>query len=153
MRKYYRWKPGNFVSIPLGEQKFGFGRVLEDHLIAFYDLLSEHVLPTEEIEKHTILFKTGVMSYAITKGEFSIIGHSPLSKDLLERPKFFMQDISTGELSITENGEHLTPATYDECVTLEALAAWEPEHIIDRLRDHFDGKENVWVEQMRPKKK
>ena len=35
---------------------------------------------------------------------------------------------------------------------LAALSTWEPEHIVDRLRIHFDGKENVWAEQVRAKK-
>jgi len=41
--------------------------------------------------------------------------------------------------------------TRKESQGLEAAAVWEPEHIEDRLRDHFDGKPNKWLESLRIK--
>lgn len=42
-----------------------------------------------------------------------------------------------------------TPASLQECENLEPAAAWDPGHVEDRLRDHFDGRPNEWVESLR----
>ena len=31
------------------------------------------------------------------------------------------------------------------------LAVWEPAHVEDRLRDHYAGAPNKWVESLRPR--
>jgi len=46
---------------------------------------------------------------------------------------------------------HIRQASRAECEGLERCAVWEPEHVEDRLRDHFAGKPNVWVESLRLK--
>ena len=42
----------------------------------------------------------------------------------------------------------IRPATYDECKNLEQAAVWYPEHIEDRIRDHYRGERCVWLENM-----
>lgn len=41
------------------------------------------------------------------------------------------------------------PALLEECENLEVAAVWDAHHVEDRLRDHFDGRPNEWVESMR----
>lgn len=43
------------------------------------------------------------------------------------------------------------PATPEECAVLERAAVWDPGHVEDRLRDHFAGQSNKWVESLRLK--
>lgn len=38
-------------------------------------------------------------------------------------------------------------ASKDEIKDLERAATWEPEHVEERLADHFVGRPNVWVER------
>lgn len=42
-----------------------------------------------------------------------------------------------------------TPATKTEAKGLERAAVWDPEHIQDRLRDHYMGRLNKWVKLLR----
>ncbi len=69
---------------------------------------------------------------------------------------FCKQDIVSGKLYIYQEVPELAPlyerpATTGECIGLEAAAVWEAEHVEDRLRDHFAGQLNKWVEQLRAK--
>jgi len=150
-KKRQRWKPGDIVKIPLDDGEWGFGRVLGSPLVAFYDFKSNDIPLLEEIASKPIAFKIWVMKYAITQGDFQVLGNIPLSPDLLERPPFFIQDVLNGKLSITyENGEQHTVSRQD-VEGMECAAVWEPEHVIDRLTDHFAGRPNKWVEEMKPK--
>ena len=58
-------------------------------------------------------------------------------------------------MSIYQEVPELAPlyerlAIAEECVGLERAAVWEPEHVEDRLRDHFAGRSNRWVESLKP---
>ncbi|WP_448115483.1 hypothetical protein [Mesorhizobium amorphae] len=33
-------------------------------------------------------------------------------------------------------------------IGLECAAVWDPEHVVDRLRDPADGRPNKWVERL-----
>jgi hypothetical protein len=150
-QKRIRERPGDVVSIPLGDGTFGYGRVLPKGLTAFYDLRSEGILPLERILSASVAFITSVMEYAVTRGIWPVIGNAPLPKDLLEEPLFFKKDPITGALRIyRDSTQEEFPATREQCEKLECAAVWDPEHIVDRLKDHFAGRPNIWVESMRP---
>jgi hypothetical protein len=147
-----KWKPGDVVDISLGSNHHAFGRVLKKPLMAFYDLLTEEVPALETVITQPILFRVWVMNYAVTEGDWPIIGHVPLTAELEESPSFFKEDPLTGKLSIYYGGGHEKPATLEEIQGLERAAVWEPEHVVDRLRDHFAGRKNVWVESLKPRR-
>jgi hypothetical protein len=92
-----------------------------------------------------------VMNHAITSGRWSRVANAPLDAALLQPPTFFKQDVMNPNLlSLYRAGEE-TPASRDECEGLERAAVWEPEHIEDRLRDHYHGRPNKWVESLKLK--
>lgn len=138
------------MKIPLGEC-YAYGRVLEEPDYAFYDVCSQGDLGPEEIAKREILFRVAAMKRAETSGRWSIIGYAPLEPVLQEPGRYFRQDaLDPRKLWIYVEGSEV-PATWEECQSLERVAVWEPEHIEDRLRDHFAGRPNKWVESMRLK--
>jgi hypothetical protein len=145
------WNVGDFVGIPLGDGTNAFGRILRRPLIAFYDLRSHVIPPFHTIAAAPVIFVTYVMKYAVTQGIWRVLGNAPLSEDLRTEPLFFKRDPITRKLTIYRDstGEE-TPASREECLRLERAAVWDPERIVDRLRDHFAGRPNKWVESMRP---
>jgi hypothetical protein len=149
-RKRIRRKVGDVVSVPLRDGKLGYGRVLHDPLIAFYRLRSSKILPVREVVTKDILFIIFVMNYAITDGIWPVAGHVPLRPELQVEPLFFKKDPISGKLTIYRDrtGEEF-PATREQCRDLECAAVWEPEHVVDRLEDHFAGRPNHWVESLR----
>lgn len=149
--KRQRRRPGNFLAIPDGSGRWFFGRELREGVVALYDLRSSLLLIPEQIVGSAILFKIPVMNYAITKNLWTVIGWLPLEPTLAKPVDFFMQDAMNGRFSIYREGGRIVPATRAEIEGLEREAAWEPEHVEDRLRDHYAGRPNKWFESLRPK--
>lgn len=149
-RKTVGWKVGNVVSIPLGGGRFAFGWLLTFPLIAFFDWAEERERPPiESLVGRPIAFRIWVMGRAVKQGMWSVIGHESPSASLLEPPTFVKSDSISGALSLTRKGSEETSATRAECLGLERAAVWDPEHVVDRLNDHFDGRPNIWVESLR----
>lgn len=149
--KKVKWIVGDIIKIELKNNDYCFGRVLDNPLIAFYDLKVKQLPSEEEILQKPILFKICVMNYAVTSGAWEVIGHMPLEKNLEEPVTFFMQDIISKKTYFYLNSEK-TPATLEQCEKLERMAVWDPKHVEDRLRDHYLGVPNKWVESLRVKK-
>lgn len=150
-KKKIRCIPGSVIAIPLRDGHFSYGRILQEPLIAFYDLRSHDILPIESVLPLSIIFTLYVMNYPITDGDWKVIGNAPLTSELLEEPFFFKKDPISGALTIYQDssGKEI-PATREQCANLECAAVWEPHHILDRLQDHFAGRPYRWIESMRP---
>jgi hypothetical protein len=150
-KRAIRRKVGDVLRIPLGSGEYGFGRVLRSVLYAFYDAKSPPDLSIDEIIGRPILFKVCVMDYAVKKGVWEVIGNAPLTEDLLIEPWFFKKDPISRVLTLyRDSTAEEIPANRSECEKLECAAVWDPEHVADRLRDHFAGRPNKWVLSMRP---
>jgi len=150
--KRQRRREGDIVAIDLGDDTLAFGRVLEEPLLAFYDLR----MPTtetpdlQEIVTRPILWRLWVMNHAVTRGRWKVLGSIPLEEPLKREPTFFKQDPISGAVTLYRSQTEY-PSSAEECEQLERAAVWEPEHVEDRLRDHFDGRPNKWVESLRVK--
>ncbi len=123
----------------------GYGRVVDKYLIAFYALRNDRKSTIEQIAGSKVLFVLWVDSI----GCYEVLGHLPLETELVGPHFFFMRDVFTGKLSATETGDVQTPASYEECAQLERAAAWSPEHVLERLQAHFDGRESLFGKTLR----
>lgn len=144
---------GDIVQIDLGNGYYGFGQVLESPLMVFFNLKREISPNIEEIVESEVSFIVWVMNYAIIDGIWPIIGRAEVTDKINERPPFYKQDRLSGKLSVTYTGAEEEPATYADVVNLECAAVWDPEHVVDRLNDYFEGRPNKWVESMRPEER
>ena len=139
---------GAIVKIPLGNGWHSYGQILDEPEIAFFDLRTETEPSSREIAGRPILFRLWVMNYAVTSGRWLKVGTAQLSDDLRQPvPRFKQDPIDPAALSIYLD-EKETPASPEECANLERAAVWDPEHVEDRLRDHFAGRPNKWVESL-----
>jgi hypothetical protein len=153
--KRQRRKPGKVVRIDLGENKAALGLVLNEPLIAFFD----RQLPFDEANSVSvaglpIAFTLMVMNRAVTSGRWVVVGSADIPDALKVPPKFCKQDLISGEAAIYQVIPELAPhyerpASPAECAGLEAAAVWSAEHVEDRLRDHFAGVPNKWVQQLK----
>jgi Immunity protein 26 len=124
---------------------------LEEALFAFYDIKTSHDIPLTEVESKPILFKIWVMRNSVGSGRLEIVGVKSLEDDLRGQPNFFKIDTLSKRIGIYHRGTE-RPATVKECEGLECAAVWSAVHVEDRLRDHFLGRPNKWVEFMKIKK-
>jgi hypothetical protein len=144
------------VKIPLSGGKVAYGLVLREPIIAFFDQeFDEGDVPLPEALLRTpVAFRLMVMNHAITQGRWPVVARTNIPSDLGMPPPFCKQDEITGRLSIYHEIESLAPhyerhATLEECRGLETAAVWDPEHVEDRIQDHFAGRSNIWVDQLR----
>jgi len=138
---------GDVVKIELSDGSLCFGRILDEPLLAFYDVKSSFQPALEDIIKLPVIFKIWVANHAITSGRWEVIGNKELDENLLEPVSFFKQDIISKDTYIYLNGKEVS-ASKEQCLNLERAAVWQPEHVEDRLRDYYDGTENQWVKSL-----
>lgn len=139
------------LRIDLGDGTYAFARVLPNSQVAIYahrtsqiDALSPVVFDSQ------VLWKLTVMKSALVSGRWPVVDHRPLESELASPVEYFIKDRLTGRYSVYRSSDgHTRDSTFEECKALEAAAAWEAEHVEDRLRDYFAGRPNTWAEQLR----
>lgn len=150
--KRIRRRPGDIIKISLGQGRHSYAQVAEEPLIVFFDGAF-----TDEPSPHVViglpvLFRIWVHNDAVKNGIWPVIGNQPLAPENAVEPYFYKQDAITGALSLYHSSFAATgwerPASATECDGLECAAVWDPEHVEDRLRDHYAGPPNRWLESL-----
>lgn len=141
------------MAIPLGSGQFGYCRALTFPNAEFYDLRSDIVLDANKVVEAPVAFRIWVMKYAFTGRRWKRLGNVSLRPTETGKIWWYFKDHDNGEFFRTRDGLEEIPASWSEVQHLECAAVWDPEHIEDRLRDHFGGRPNKWVESLKPKAK
>jgi hypothetical protein len=151
--KRIRRREGDILKLDLGEGRHSYAQVGGDPLIVFFEGAFTDDVPLDEVPQLPVLFRIWVHDDAIKKGIWPVLGNQPLAADNSVEPFFYKQDGFTGALSLYHSTFAATgwerPASATECEGLECAAVWDPEHVEDRLRDHYDGRANQWVESLK----
>jgi len=147
-RKLVKRKIGDILKIELGDGTHTYARTLPDATFAIYDARTSEDLPIMETVERPILFYVAVMNHAVKEKRWIVVGHKTLEEGLQGPPRFIQDALNWKRFSIYEDGR-IRPATRQECLGLEREAVWEPEHVEDRIRDHYAGRPNKWVELLK----
>ena len=139
---------GSVHAVPLAGGVYGFCIALAGADFAFFDCRSDSAeLPTDLLDR-PILFRIAIHKSAWTRGRWPRVAKLKVPPGLLAAVPMFMRDrLRPDQYSIYLDGE-IRPATRAECIGLERMAIWDPEHAESRLEDHFAGRPNVWVLQL-----
>jgi Immunity protein 26 len=134
--------PGTFVRIPLEDGSFGYGRVLGDPYMAFYNYrTTEPSSDLADISSKPVLFRQSVRLFDYAR--WANIGHRELEGEVAMPSVFFMQSIGNfRKCTIFDSAGMERSATPEECIGLERAAVWDPHHIEERLLDTFMGRPN-----------
>jgi hypothetical protein len=150
--------PGRIVAVPLGDGTCGYGRVITEPQCSFFDVrgaCDEPVDPLWLVEQ-PVAFTIAVMKSAFRRaGPWTLLDVvPPLEEELSVAFRQGKRDAISGRFSVYWEdpasgtwGEE--PAQRHEVIDLEVAAVWSREHVEDRLRDHFAGKPNTWVELLK----
>jgi hypothetical protein len=139
---------GDVVAIRLSDGRLAFAWLLREPLMAFFDYSSRGpAAAVAEIVRNPIAFRIWVMKRALTV--WQVVGHVSVPDDVLEPPWFFKQDPLSRAVSILRTGTEEFPANAETAKGLERAAVWDPEHVADRLEDHFAGRPNKWVDSVK----
>ena len=144
-------REGSLLRISLGDGTSAFARVLPNSQVAIYAHRSSEtdVLSPSVVDSKTLWTLT-VMKSALMSGRWQVVDYRPLEPELLSPVDYFIKDRLSGRYSVYRSSDgHTRDSSFEECRALEAAAAWEAEHVEDRIRDHFGGRPNAWAEQLR----
>lgn len=138
MGKRVRRKPGDYLAVPLESGDYCFARVLTEPFVAFYEARAETPAFMPTIPSSKILFTIAVMNNIITKGEWPVVGHEPLSEELLVEPLLYKCDAISGAYYLyRDSTNEEIPATKEECENYEEAAVWVGWEVVERLDKHF----------------
>lgn len=151
--KVKRARVGDVLRIPLETGEWGYGRVMEEGRMAFYDFKSLDDAPVDLdlVVGAPVLFYAVMMRYAFNGKTWAVVGHRPLEGPLLKKPLFLHNhsDIDAGEYLATTDWEDKIPVDYEIAKTLEIFSIYDPVHAEQRLNDHFVGRPNWAAERFR----
>lgn len=140
MTKRQQQKLGNIYAIPLPDNTFAFGRQYKEFSLAIYKERSKNkddIPQNKEID-----FFVGVYRDLLTDGEWPKVDNIPFdNEDDVWPPKTFIKDqLKPDNYEIYYKGE-IVKATKKECLGLEVTAAWDRQHVVDRLMGN-----DTWTE-------
>lgn len=144
--------PGAIIEIPLSDTLFAYGQIVSRSEIAFFDCIGKQVTDYSELDSliNDTLFIIPVMNNAITQGRWKKIAKRPLREAFLVPRDYFAVDQITKAIQIYRSSDDsMRPGTLKQAMPLECAAVWSADHVEDRLRDHYLGKKNIWLEQLR----
>lgn len=127
-----RIKPrvGDVIEVALPDGRRAYGRVLREASVAFYRMRTES--PNEPpIGSRDYEFIVGVYKDVIER--LPVVGHDP-TRDPEDEwpPPGVVRDPITEKPKLYHKGA-MAPATEDEVRGLEPVAAWDLNHVVDRL--------------------
>lgn len=151
--KRIRRRLGDVLKISLGDGRHSYAQVAEEPLIVFFDGAFTEEPSPDRVVGLPVLFRIWVHNDAVKRGLWPVIGNQPVAPENATEPYFYKQDAVTGRLSLYHSSFDDTgwerPASATDCDGLECAAVWDPEHVEDRLRDHYAGQPNRWVQSLR----
>lgn len=148
------FEPGAVLRVDLDGQWHTYARMLaKSSWIAFYDGRVTTAEGPVEIVKRPVLFVVYVSPIAYDKGHWPKIGHVTLEVAPIPIPNQFTQGIGSKACEIIDEFWNSRPASPQECIGLEPAAVWRPEHVEERLRDHYAGRPNWQVEHSKARLK
>lgn len=142
-----RRRVGDVLAISLDDQGLmAYAVVLPHADFAIFD--ARKAASPEAALQRPPMFYVAVINGAVTTGRWPVLQVNSASVPRLEAPPTFMQDpFDPEKFQIYDHGA-MRPATRSECESLERTAVWDPEHVEDRIRDAYAGRENSWVRSM-----
>ena len=144
----YRRLIGSVHAVAIDGPAYTFGLILPEADFAFFDHRSSTPELPSNLLAAPVLFRVAVHKSALSKGRWPKVGKLDVPVEMLQPiPRFMRDALKPGEYSIYLGGS-IKPASRQQCIGLECMAVWDPEHVESRLSDHYAGKANVWVEQL-----
>lgn len=143
MKKALKIEVGTYLQIPLSDNSFAYGRVLEEPYMAFFNYQTDNPSTDMDIiDSKPILFKLAVRYRDQKRWDF--IGNRALQGELKKPIVSFMQDLADFKKCVIFDSSGVErEATPEECIGLERAEVWDQHHIEQRLLDTFQGQTNA----------
>lgn len=124
---------GDVVQLRLPDDRYAYGRVLRDAAVGFYrETTAEPGNPP--IGSRDYQFVVGVYEDVLKDDQVPVVGHDP-SRDADDDwpPPMSVTDAVSGRARLYVRGAFQPAEDQDEARKLEPAAAWDLNHLVDRL--------------------
>lgn len=126
-----RLKLGDIYEIQLPNGMKAYGRLYKEFTLAIYKKICNSV--SELPEENEYSFYVGVYKDLLQDGVWSVVDNRKFeSEEDAWAPPQCVVDAITQVGSLYYRGE-IIPCSYEECKDLEVVAAWDRQHVIDRI--------------------
>ena len=151
--KKQRWTLGAIIKIPLTLSKHSYGQLLDKNSVAIFNINTDKDYALENILNTESLFIVAVYNRVITSGRWPKTFKADLRKEFRILPLKFIQDpVDTDNYELYDpNTGEIRKSDKKSCLGLECSAVWEADHVESRIIDHFAGRQNIWLQQLRLK--
>lgn len=142
---------GDFLKILLPDGCWTYGRVLDNNVVAFYDLKVKQDVPLKRVAEAQVAFRSMLTKYAFNGRKWPIVGSMKLEEALRNKTLFIhtSSELDKGIYIATTNFDDIIYINYDEAKRLELFCVYEMQDVEERLLDHFEGRINEFAEMMR----
>jgi hypothetical protein len=142
---------GAVLTVPLGDGTTCYAVTLPEADFAFFEARTNDSSPPVSLLEKPVLFRVAVHKSAWASGRWQKVAKVGLPEHLQNpEPRFVQDALEPSQFQIYVGG-NIRPASRAECEGLERAAVWDPEHVESRLRDHYAGAPNQWLESLRLK--
>jgi len=140
-------KNGDVIAIPLPSGKFAFGLQMGD-ATAIYSILGDDPFKPP-IGHRKFMFAVGVYKDVLSNTDWPKVSKETVTPVEIEFAGIsYLKDAITGEYSLYSEDENYLngiPSSQQECYGLEAVSAWDKQHIVDRIIDTLRLKKSIWL--------
>ncbi|MDR9806883.1 hypothetical protein [Rhizobium hidalgonense] len=136
---------GELFEIDLGDGRYAAAMALKHPLAMFFDVVFEEEIMPQAMDGMPVAFRCWVMDSAFGGAGWRRLGLLEPDPDW-EDIEFVKRDVLSG--AVTAHG-HGVETSVTEAASMEPAAVWSGSHLIDRLKDHFNGTPNEWLESLR----
>lgn len=146
-KKKVKINPGDIIQIPF-EDDYVYARVLNYGDFAYYDYrCKEELKDFNELLESPILLKGITNERGLMEGVWKVIGNVTLENSLQNSVYYLTDVVDPNSFRIVENRE-IRPAKREECIGLPIGCIWDPIHIEQRFKDHYEGNENIALKML-----
>lgn len=144
-KRQVRATPGTVVLVKIDEVRFVLAVLVQEGSFAFFAPAFTNPEQPPAIDLSRRLFTIPILDYAVTSGRWRKIAKcDPALFAKIPRPRFYVHDqIDKRQWRIYDHGK-MVRATREECVGLEVMAVWSPEHVEGRIRENLEGRTGPW---------
>lgn len=149
-KKRFRERIGMVFRVPLRENnQYAYGQVATEVDNIFFDHVDTEGqwTPVEQILQKPVIFYVTVDQYVLKQELWEVLGVWPVDPQNTVFPDPFVWDDIAKKYFIMKSGVGDIPATIEDIQDRELLSSWGEWHVEDRLRDHFAGRPNYFVEE------
>ena len=136
---------GSILEIPIDKEYYVYAQILFNANYVFFDYKTTVPLTDfTPLKTAPILFIVALYADVVNRGQWLKVGKMDIRDECQVLSLKYIKDVIDGSFRLYDpNTGEMRDAAKEECRGLEVAAVWEGYAIEERIRDHYNGVENI----------